>query len=316
MKTDLSIIISFLNEKENIERLVMELSKYLTKFDSIDTEVIYVDDGSTDGSSQILKSLTHSYSNVKIIKLSKNFGSHAAIRAGLLHSSGEFVTFLSADLQDPLDLIEKLYAKCKEGYDVVFAFRNTTKCGIVEKIFSRLYAQLMGLFIDKNFPKKGFDVVMFNQKVKNELNENIESNSSIFLQILTFGFKQAFVSYDKNARSRGRSKWTLSKKIKMAIDSFVAFSYMPIRFISVVGIILSLLGFIWMCYIVFRAIVFQDLKPGWPSLLAILLLGFGITNISLGIIAEYLWRALDASRKRKVFIIDEITCYNNEKKQE
>lgn len=314
MKTDLSIIVAFLNEKDNIERLVAELDNYLAEFNSIKPEVIYVDDGSTDGSTQILKRLTHSRPNVKIIKLSKNFGSHAAIRAGLLHSSGEFVTFLSADLQDPLDLIEKLYAKCKEGYDIVFAFRNAIKCGIMEKFFSRLYAGLMRLFVYKDFPKKGFDVVMFNRKIREELNQNIESNSSIFLQILTLGFKQAFISYNKNARLKGKSKWPLTKKLKMVADSFVAFSYVPIRFISAIGIILSLFGFIWICYIVARAIFIKDLNPGWPSLIAILLLGFGISNISLGIIAEYLWRTLEASRKRQVFIIDEITCCDNEKK--
>ena len=169
MKTDLSIIVAFLNEKDNIERLVAELDKYLAKFNSIKAEVIYVDDGSTDGSTQILKSLTHGRPNVKIIKLSKNFGSHAAIRAGLLHSSGEFVTFLSADLQDPLDLIEKLYAKCKEGYDIVFAFRNAIKCGTIERFFSRLYAGLTRLFVYKDFPKNGFDVVMFNRKIEKNL---------------------------------------------------------------------------------------------------------------------------------------------------
>lgn len=146
----------------------------------------------------------------------------------------------------------------------------------------------------------------FNEKVKQELNQNIEANSSVFLQILTLGFKCASILYDKQARKIGKSKWTVAKKVKLFIDSFVAFSYTPIRLVSLTGIILAGVGFLWALYVVGRTVFFKDLNPGWPTLIAVLMIGFGLTNISLGIIAEYLWRTLDASRKRKVFIIDEI----------
>jgi dolichol-phosphate mannosyltransferase len=138
------------------------------------------------------------------------------------------------------------------------------------------------------------------------VNKNVEANSSIFLQILGLGFRQESISYKKRERQTGVSKWTLSKKIKLFIDSFVAFSYAPIRFVTIVGIIFFIVGMIWTLYIVIRKIFFQDLAAGWPALMSILMIGFGITNISLGIIAEYLWRTLDASRKRQVYIIDEI----------
>jgi dolichol-phosphate mannosyltransferase len=147
---------------------------------------------------------------------------------------------------------------------------------------------------------------MFNRKVADEVNKNVEANSSIFLQILGLGFRQESISYKKRERQTGVSKWTLSKKIKLFIDSFVAFSYAPIRFVTIVGIIFFIVGMIWTLYIVIRKIFFQDLAAGWPALMSILMIGFGITNISLGIIAEYLWRTLDASRKRQVYIIDEI----------
>ncbi|MDX5438347.1 MAG: glycosyl transferase family 2, partial [Pontibacter sp.] len=113
-------------------------------------------------------------------------------------------------------------------------------------------------------------------------------------------------TYDKKARLVGKSKWTISKKIKLLIDSFVAFSFAPIRLVSFIGIVFFLLGIMWSGYIIFRKIMFDDLASGWPALLSILMVGFGVTNISLGIIAEYLWRTLDASRKRPVFVIDEI----------
>ena len=164
----------------------------------------------------------------------------------------------------------------------------------------------MQKFVIKNYPKNGFDIVMFNNKVASELNSHVESNSSIFLQILNSGFKQDSITYKKNARQKGKSKWTLSKKIKLFIDSFVGFSYFPLRFISLLGILMFVIGFFWMTYIIIRSIILHDLTPGWPSLIAILMIGFGITNLSLGVIAEYLWRTLDASRNRKVFIIDQI----------
>jgi dolichol-phosphate mannosyltransferase len=138
----------------------------------------------------------------------------------------------------------------------------------------------------------------------------VENNSSIFLQILTFGFKQDFIFYDKQPRQKGKSKWTLGKKIKLFIDSFIAFSYAPIRFVTAVGIFLFVVGILFSGYLIFRKLAYDNLESGWPMLISILTLGFGITNISLGIIAEYLWRTLDSSRKRPVFIIDEIIELN------
>jgi polyisoprenyl-phosphate glycosyltransferase len=305
MKHDISVIVPFFNESENIEVTCNKLNDYLKKI-NLKVEIFFIDDGSTDDSVQKIKEQKHLFYTAHIIKLSKNYGSHAALRAGIQYSNSEYVTFLPADLQDPLDLIEKLYQKCSEGYDIVWAARRSTKVGLVEKLFSRLYAILMRKFVSHNFPKKGIDIVMFNSKIKDEINQNIESNSSLFLQILTLGFKQSSISYDRLARKAGKSKWTLSKKIKLVIDSFVAFSYVPIRFVSIIGILLSFFGFLWMLYIIIRAIYIKDLNQSLPTLIAVLMLGFGITNISLGIIAEYLWRTLDASRKRKAFIIDEI----------
>ena len=170
-----------------------------------------------------------------------------------------------------------------------------------------MYASLMKKYAVSTFPRNGFDIVLFTKKVADYLNSNIEANSSIFLQILILGFKQISISYEKQVRKKGKSKWTLKKKVKLFIDSFVAFSYAPIRFVTLFGVLFFVIGFIWTIYIVLREIIIGDLNGGWPTLLSILLIGFGITNISLGIIAEYLWRTLDSTRKRPVFIIDKIT---------
>lgn len=304
-----SVIIPFLNEEENIPLLVEALNSYFEAEKSISAEIIFVNDGSTDRSVAALRQQQHRSYSCKLVSLSKNFGSHAALRAGIQNANSDYVTFMYADLQDPLKLVKEMHAlitKNSDHTDIVWATRQTTESGAFEAGFSKLYSGLMKKYVSKNYPDKGFDIVMFSRKVAQQLNQNIEANSSVFLQILTMGFRQEFIHYAKEARKKGKSKWTLSKKIKLFIDSFIAFSYMPIRFVTAMGFLFFIIGIVFSAYLVIRKLAYNDLVSGWPMLISILMLGFGITNISLGIIAEYLWRTLDASRKRPVFIIDEI----------
>ncbi|NEM97740.1 glycosyltransferase [Pontibacter burrus] len=301
-----SVIIPVYNEGEGIENLVYELNTYFRDETRFTTEIIFVNDGSTDDTLSKLKHAEHIYYTYKVISFSRNFGSHAALRAGILNAKGDYITFMYADLQDPLSLVSRLFDEIiSKEIDIAWAFRKTTTAGTSERLFSAAYATLMRKYAVSNFPKKGFDIVMFSRKVKRCLDKNIEANSSVFIQILSLGFKQTGITYDKRIRLVGKSKWTLAKKVKLLIDSFVAFSFAPIRLVSFVGISFFVLGVLWSGYIIFRKIVFDDLASGWPALLSILMVGFGVTNISLGIIAEYLWRTLDASRKRPVFVIDE-----------
>jgi polyisoprenyl-phosphate glycosyltransferase len=305
-----SVIIPIFNEYEGVPFLVDSLNEFFGQHTDLNAEVIFVNDGSRDNTVERLSEMKHVTYKAKVISFSRNFGSHAALRAGIANASGEYICFNYADLQDPLELIIRMKTLMEEGHDIIWAQRESTKVSWGEKMFSKFYAYLMKKFAFKNFPEKGFDIVMFNKKVAAEVNRNVEANSSIFLQILGMGFRQTNITYKKRERKTGVSKWTLSKKIKLFIDSFVAFSYAPIRFVTIVGIIFFFVGVLWTGYIIVRKFVFQDLAAGWPALMSILMIGFGITNISLGIIAEYLWRTLDASRKRQVFIIDEIKELN------
>jgi glycosyltransferase involved in cell wall biosynthesis len=310
----ISIVIPFMNEELNLKNLTHKLGDYCLLNNSYTYEVLFVDDGSTDNSFDFLCKSTHKGYFYKIIKLTKNFGAHSALRAGILNATGNYITFVYADLQDPLELINRLLEVNEKGFSIAWAARNNPPKGILESLFSKTYASLMKNFVNQNYPSKGFDVVMFNRKVQNELNNNIESNSSVFLQILNLGFKQEFISYEKSVRKEGKSKWTFSKKVKLVIDSFVAFSFAPIRFVSIIGILIFLTGVILSVYIICRKLINNDIVSGWTALSTILLLGFGITNISIGILAEYLWRTLDASRKRPVFIIEEIIKEENNEK--
>jgi len=313
--SSISIIIPFLNEAENISRLCEQLNSFCSKNISTKWEVVFVNDGSTDQSVELLKNYPHQHYSCKIISLSKNYGSHAALRAGISKCTGERISFMYADLQDPLDLLLRMNEEFnKDNYNIVWACRDSLPTGFVDKTFSTWYSKLMKKFVNKDYPEKGFDILMFDKKVKNCLDNNVEANSSIFLQILTLGFAQTTLYYHKEKRQAGKSKWTLSKKIKLLIDSFVSFSYFPIRMVTIVGIFIFLCGIVYSGYLIYRKIFVGDLTHGWAILGTILMLGFGITNIALGIIAEYLWRTLDASRKRPVFIIDDIIDLHNENK--
>ena len=305
-----SIIITLYNESEGVDFLVNELVSTFEKNTLFKVELIFVDDGSSDDSFEKIKKSDFRGIEAKAIKLSKNHGTHDALKSAILHSKGNFITYLAADLQDPPSLSIKLYEKLVAGYDIVWAQRITYETSFAKKKIGDLYTYLMRKFTFQNYPDKGVDIVMFNEKVKNQLNNNIEANSSLLLQILSLGFKQSYVQYDKGSRKIGVSKWTFKKRFKLVIDSFIAFSYTPIRIVSFCGIIFFLLGIAWTIFITIRKLFYNDLLLGWPMLSSILLLGFGITNISIGIVAEYLWRTLDASRKRPVFIIDEIIELN------
>ncbi len=302
------VIIPFLNEKDNIPFLVQSIEEFTSLPRNFSLRFIFVDDGSTDGSYETLQKTLPSKNFLStIIKLSKNVGSHAALRAGIKHSKADFITFIYADLQDPLSIIDLQYEEIQKGENqIVWANRSSTENGLFNTLFSRIYGYFMKKYVHPSFPIKGFDVVMFGHKVKDQLNENIEKNSSIFLQILLLGYKQGNVEYKKLERKVGKSKWTFKKKVKLMIDSFVGFSFAPIKLVTNIGIAFFVVGILWTAYILGRKIMFNDLEMGWASLISILMLGFGITNISIGIIAEYLWRTFDQVTQRPVFIIDKI----------
>ncbi len=311
----ISLVIPFLNEKETLPGLIEKLSRFLEATPKLPAvEVIFVDDGSTDGSAEFLTNAAGRLSfNAQLLRLSRNYGTHSALRAGISKASGKWITNNYADLQDPLELLPELYEKCQEGFDLVWANRRSTQARFFERTFSSMYAWLIRKFIDQRYPEMGLDIVMFNHKVKDELDQNPEGNTSLFLQIMSLGFAQGQIFYDKRQREGGKSKWTTAKKLKLLIDTFVSFSYAPIRFVSIIGLLLFMVGIVWTIYLVLRVTLVGDLNTGWPALMSVALLGFGTTNISLGIIAEYLWRILDASRKRRTYIVDSVVDLSTER---
>lgn len=303
---DISIIIPFLNEEENLPLLFEKLEESFSKVKE-KIQVIFVDDGSTDQSLELLKAYKPANFSKKIIKLSKNYGSHAAIRSGLLYCDGDFSTFLSADLQEDPVNISDFYRYCvNSSADVAILYREENKSTLFEKVFSKIYVKLVRLLVASNFPDKNITNFIISNKVRQILNNNIMSNSSIFLQIFSLGFKQVFIPYEQFARHHGKSKWTFSKKVKLFVDSFVSFSYTPLRFITIAGFTFFILGVLYLLFILANYLLAEKQQTGWPSIISVILIGFGFTNISLGVISEYLWRIFDNSKKSPVFIVEEV----------
>lgn len=304
LMSKVTIAIPVFNNGKNLQLTYQRLrSEVLQKLD--DYEVIFVDDGSSDNSYTEMQLLQQRDQRVKLIKLSRNFGQHQAILAGLENSNGDCVTVISADLQDPPVLIYEMYKKWQEGNKVVIAVRETRSDNLSQKIFSSIYHRLIRQYALKEMPIGGFDCFLADRQVIQILVQIDEKNTSLFAQILWLGFKRAQINYKRESRKIGKSGWTFSKKIKLFLDSFLAFSYLPIRLISCIGIIDCLLSFMFIIYLVIHKIIAGTGGViGWSSLMVAIMFSSGVQMLTLGVIGEYLWRNFDATRKRPNFIVE------------
>lgn len=304
MRDGVTVIIPFLNEEQGIYDFCIQLEDYAGRV-SFPIEAIFVNDGSKDNTGKVIAGFDFRHlERCRLIEFSKNYGSHAAIRAGIQRASYDICTWIGADGQDPLELIDISYRKIKEdGYDAIYVGRTSVSVPAMTKLFSNAYGKLMRDYAVEKYEQNGFQTIVFNRKIIDYLNSNMEANSSVILQILDAGFRTDIIRLDFRSRQTGKSKWTFSKKLKLAIDSFVAFSFMPIRLVSIVGVLLFLAGLVYGIWVIINRFTNPSVPLGYSTLSCILLAGFGITNISLGIMAEYLWRTYDAARKRPLFIV-------------
>jgi dolichol-phosphate mannosyltransferase len=304
----ISVIIPCYNEEENLPELYKRL-QHVAETARHAFEFIIVDDGSSDSSFHILENISSKDSRLKVIKFSRNFGSHAACLAGLSQAKGDACAFLSADLQDPPEVVETLANEWGKGYQVVIGVREWEKESA--RLFPSLYYRAVRRFALKNMPEAGTDVFLIDRKVVDAIVSIGEKNTSIFGLILWSGFKQTIVQYRKGPRQKGTSKWTLANKMKLFIDTFVSFSYIPLRLISLAGTLLACLGFLYALFIVFNRMFFSMPVEGWASLMVVLLVVSGTQLIFLGILGEYLWRNFDETRKRPAFIIDRMIGFQD-----
>jgi dolichol-phosphate mannosyltransferase len=302
MSDDVSVVIPAYNESESLDTLFSALRAFVQTI-SYRIQFVFVDDGSTDDTCDQILAAKVPNASIKLVRLSRNFGAHDAIRAGIFAADAEKIIFYSADMPEPVEDIDLFYSKLCEGYELVYSER----IGYKGSLGSGIYAKLVKSLIRIDYPQNGLIGVALGGKIKRQLNLNIEASSSIFFQLFSLGFKRIGIPVPYLERKHGSSKWTLRKKIRHFLDVFVMFSYVPIHAISLLGIALFAIGIIWAFVIlIFKLLAPDELAAGWPTTISILLIGFGVTNLSLGIIAEYLARTLVASRNRPVFIISDI----------
>lgn len=307
----LSIIIPVFYNADTLPSLFQDLyDKVLIRLE--DYEIVMVDDGSGDASWEEMQNIASIDKNVKLIKLSRNFGSHAAILAGLNACTGACATVKSADLQEPSELILQMYESWKNGNKVVLAARADREDGFTQKIFANLYYWLIRKFAINSMPKDGFDCYLIDRKVIEVLKLLDERNSALTLQILWSGFKTDTVLYVRKKREQGYSRWTFAKKIKLVVDSLVSFSFVPIRFMSMVGTLFFIGSIIWGAIVLLFKIWGEIEVQGWTTLMIIVLFSSGLIMLTLGILGEYIWRGMDAARNRPVYIVDQIMNNNTD----
>lgn len=305
----ISIVIPVFYNEENIPDLYVALLAEINQFKKdYHYEIIFVDDGSGDKSYQeLLKVYERNPEHVKIIKLSRNFGQVAAIQAGFSHSSGDAVIVMSADLQDPPEMMHEFLREWDVNqYEIVLAVRTGRDDNFRSRFFSKIFYSFMKKFALKNLPKGGFDYFLISKKVLNILTQMNEKNSFLQGQILWTGLRSKLIPYKRMKRELGTSRWTTSKKIKYFIDGIMTYTYFPIRFISISGIFISLIGFAYAALIFILRLTRNIPIKGWAPLMIVILILYGFQMLMLGMIGEYLWRNYDESRKRPLFIIEKI----------
>ena len=280
-----------------------------------DYEIVMVDDGSGDNSWEVMNEIKALDNNVHLVKLSRNFGEHAALLAGLSVCTGDCAVTKQADLQEDSTLITEMYDSWKAGNKVVLAIRRSRDESKIKVMFANMYYMLIRQFVNKNMPSSGCDCYLIDRKVIEVLERLDEKNSSLTLQVMWSGFKTDMVYFDRKNREKGKSRWTLGKKVKLVMDSMMSFSYVPVRFMSFVGIAFNIFALGLFISVLVEYFTVGTPIAGWASLISINLFSSGLILLMLGILGEYLWRTLDAARTRPPFIIDEnIMSVNDSKK--
>lgn len=301
----ISIIVPVYYNADTLELLYEDMKeKILTELG--DYEIVLVDDGSGDDSWQVMNRLRERDSHIKLLKLSRNFGEHAALLAGLCACSGDCAVTKQADLQEDSRIILEMYESWKRGNKVVLAVRKERKENPVKVFFANLYYALIRKIVNKNMPVGGCDCYLVDRKVIEVLERLDEKNSSLTLQVLWAGFRTDMIYFVRQDREIGKSRWTLSKKVKLVMDSVMSFSYFPLRFMSGLGIVFNVLAFVLLLGVMVEKFTKGTPIVGWASLMCVVLCASGVIMLMLGILGEYIWRTLDAARTRPPYIVDEV----------
>jgi dolichol-phosphate mannosyltransferase len=300
----ISIVTPAYNEAENLPLLYERLCTVLARL-TVSWEWLVVDDHSSDATWKILSSLAERDPRVRALRFARNSGSHLGLTCGLREAAGDCAVIMAADLQDPPETLPDLIERWQKGAQVVWAVRAARRGEKTSTVlFARLYYWIMRRFVGlKQMPPSGADFFLIDRCVLDGFRSFHENNTSIMTLILWMGFRQDSITYEKQARAHGSSKWNLEMKLKLVVDSITAFTYKPIRLMSYAGFAIAALGFLYAIDVVMNAFLGHPVA-GWTSLMVVVLVLGGFQMLMMGILGEYLWRALDESRRRPRYLIE------------
>jgi glycosyltransferase involved in cell wall biosynthesis len=304
----ISVVIPVYWNSDSLPHLFEELKKVEEKLAEKELllELIFVDDGSGDDSLQVLLEFKKKRSKLTVvIKHTRNFGSICALKTGFRYVTGDCFTILTADLQDPPELIPEMADKWMNGAKYVICRRRERDDPFWSKVFASIYYKLVRMIVFKDFPTGGYDLALMDQQMLPYLRDSGKNvNPSLFGHWL--GFKPAVIDYKRRKRVYGKSRWTFAKKVNLLLDSLLGFSIIPIRFISTVGIFTSLASFLYGIFIIVNAILGRMDVRGFPTIVTLLAFLLGLIIVMLGVIGEYLWRTFDEVNKRPETVIDTV----------
>ncbi len=309
MKT-LSVVIPVYYNEQSLRPLfdaLMQIDAELRER-QVRLQLIFVDDGSGDGSLRELLDIASDYDAVKVVKHSRNFGSMMALKTGFQFVEGDCFAILTADLQDPPALLIQMVDKWLAGAKYVICARTEREGSWSSRLFASIYHKLVQLLVMSDYPRGGFDIVLMDRALLPYMQQSGKNiNVPVFAHYL--GFKPAVIYYKRQAREHGASRWTFRKRLKLFVDSLLGFSMVPLRLISVTGFGVATLAFLYGIVVVVLALLGQrdfEANRGFATLAALISFLLGLIIVMLGIIGEYIWRIFDEVNHRPESVIEEV----------
>ena len=300
------VVVPFLNEAENLPLLYERLKAALAN-EPEGFEVLFVDDGSTDGSHDWVAASAAQDSRVKLLRLSRNFGHQLAITAGMDYADGDAVVIMDADLQDPPEIVPQLLARWREGYDVVYAVR-TSRSGEswTKRFLAATFYKTFRRMANVDVPLDAGDFRLVDRKVIDALSQVRELHRFVRGLTCWVGFSQSAVRYERAPRHSGLTKYPVWKSLRLAWDAITSFSSTPLRWMTAIGLLVSLAGLLQAIRVVVDRLLYPaSMERGWASLAAITLFLGGVQLISLGLIGQYVGRIFEESKKRPLYLVKE-----------
>ncbi|MBT8188862.1 MAG: glycosyltransferase family 2 protein [Saprospiraceae bacterium] len=313
VKKNINIILPVFNEGEGIMTFYNELISVIGTLNKYNFLLLFVNDGSTDNSKEILEELSKKDERVRLFSFSRNFGHQAALMCGIKNSSSDAIITMDTDLQHPPALIPELINKWEEGYDIVNTVRQDQESiGWLKKLSSKMFYSVFNMMSESSLQKSAADFRLISSSVARVINEDIEERN-IFLRGLVswLGFKQCYVDYKAQLRQKGESKFTLRKMFSLANNGLSYFSLVPIKLGLYIGVIFFTISFLYLFISIIYGLVSNSLVPGWTSLVFFLLLLSSVQFILIGILGIYIGHIFTEVKSRPSYIVESTKGFND-----